>query len=121
MDVAAWISEARIEVEHRRQESWGRLSPLVRELVSNSFPVLYGIRIVEDPLKVVFHERGNHEQIYILGGVSPENIVAIFVPRDKIEFVRRHLLPGMNVNIAPIESIIANKKSPGDFVREFFP
>jgi hypothetical protein len=78
------------EVNDKRLSEWKTLTKAEKNLISKPFPVLYGIRSErKDDIQPVFAAiRG---EIAIKGGVHAGEIRVVFVPFDKVEFVKNLL------------------------------
>lgn len=80
----------RLEVERKRQEEFKKLNPIEKKIVLEGFPILYGIRTdrSQDLETILGTKLG---EILLKGGASFEEIRVIFVPQEKIEFVKTFL------------------------------
>lgn len=95
-----------IEVNQKRLLEWEKLDQEERNLVSDPFPVLYGIR---SSRKDVHHAvYGVPGEIGLKGGAGPGEIKVIFVPVDKIDFVQGLL--ARNGHSIPVEEIPDKKQ-----------
>ena len=78
------------EIEKLRREQWTKLTSEEKNLVSDPFPIVYGI----EPKRVgVTHSVSSavHYEVGLKDGASVDEIKSIFVPKDKIEYVKQML------------------------------
>lgn len=78
------------KVQAARKKAWGQLTDIERDLVSNPFPVLYGIK---SNRKNAHHLVSSDipGEIGLLGGAFKEEIKVIFVPETKTSDVKKLL------------------------------
>lgn len=76
------------EVARKRLDQWSSLTPEEQALVIEGFPVLYGVRTTRTLTPVI---SDISSEVGIKGGVLPNEITVIYVPKDKMDLVRRIL------------------------------
>jgi hypothetical protein len=77
-----------IKIENQRLAEWEKLSALEQDLVTDSFPVLYGIKSMRQNV----HQKVNScigGEVGLTGGANPEEVKVIFVPQSRLEYVRK--------------------------------
>jgi hypothetical protein len=82
------------EVESLRRKQWNNLTTEERKLVKDPFPVVYGI----EPKRAGSVHSVTSDVRYEMGlkdGASVDEIKSIFVPKDKIEYVKQMLTEKM--------------------------
>ncbi len=91
------------EVTGLRIREWVHLSDFEKHLVSDSFPVLYGIRSARGPdHKDVGSDVSG--EIALLHGAHAEEIRVVFVPRTRIPLVQGILKGFSWIGVEPLES-----------------
>lgn len=109
------ISPVRFNLETQRQQSWEKLSLIEQDLVSNSFPVLYGIR---SDRKNVHHlvKSDVAGEIALEGGANPDEIKVIFVPPDKASLINQVLAShGHSIPVEPLNALM-DLHTPNDLL-----
>ena len=76
-----------LKIEKRRLKNWDKMNDSDKSFISNSFPVVYGIKY-EGEIKSVIS--GLSREVGILENISPEQLI-IFVPKEKIKIVKDYL------------------------------
>ncbi len=93
------------EVNEKRLREWGKLLPAEQSLVSDAFPVLYGIK--SSRRKV--HSPAPSDipgEVALEDGALHDEIKVVFVPREKIELTREILRERFGkIAVEPLESI----------------
>ena len=93
------------EVNEKRLSEWAKLLPAEQSLVSDAFPVLYGIKS---------SRKGAHApapsdipgEVALENGALHDEIKVVFVPREKIELTREILRERFGkIAVEPLESI----------------
>lgn len=98
------------EINQARMSEWEKLNEIEKDLVNNSFPILYGIRPMENRKKDLVNVSSTiNGEIGITGGVSPQEIRVIFVPHNRIAQVKA-LIEGRfpSITIEAIEVLYIN-------------
>jgi hypothetical protein len=113
----ACLSEINIHV--RRLAEWEKLDQDEKLLVTDPFPVLYGIKSMRENVYFCVSSCISHE-VGLLGGASPDEVRVIFVPLSRIDFVRRLMLAnGNNLTVEPFPKIPKSSKYTGSDVTRF--
>ena len=101
------------KVELLRQERWKSLDKEERVLVSEGFPVLYGVK-PKNPDKAVVSGMISNETIEIglNSGARADEIKVIFVPENKISSVRKLTEGYSNIEIRSIEKLYEESIDP---------
>jgi hypothetical protein len=76
----------KLDVEYKRVLEWDKLDESEKLLVQKPFPVLYGIKS-HGVLK--FEDSGVFNALLLEDGARPDEIRVIFVPKSKLEFVKK--------------------------------
>jgi hypothetical protein len=91
------------EITAKRLEQWGKLTALEQSLVSDSFPVLFGLKVSRPWVQVGVGSDVPGE-IGLVGGALAEEIRVIFVPQERMELVQKILARFPTIAIEPLES-----------------
>jgi len=103
--IEAKIVLNQIKIEKMRLKNWGRFNEFEQDLITNKFPVAYGIRY-NDKSKIDRVFSGSKEE-YIISDNIPLKDLIIFVPQDKMANIKRYIEErGIEVgNILPLEPV----------------
>ena len=105
-------------IEKMRLERWKTLSQSEKDMITQSYPVLYGVTPsstrnftdVASQLRETVY-LGNYE-VGIKNGVGIEEIKVVFVPKNKVEEVKAMLEPGSEIQVLPIEPVQKSSLPP---------
>jgi len=94
-----------IEMEFRRLAAWEKLDENEKLLVTNPFPVLYGIK----SMRQYVHSKVSSYvscEVGLLDGASPDEIRVIFVPSSRLDFARRLMAEnGNSLTVEPFPKV----------------
>ncbi len=94
------------ELDSARQAAFQSFSDLEKSLITQDFPVLFGIRpsVPENLARVHSSVAG---EVAVVGGVKGEEIKVVFVPKDKIDLVKSIFLRASfpHIRVEEIESL----------------
>jgi hypothetical protein len=87
------------EITAKRIAAWEKLNSFERTLVSDAFPVLYGIKSTRKDVHCRVSSCIDGE-VGLKGGAQRGEIKVIFVPSEKVDFVKTLLIEHGHTNIA---------------------
>jgi hypothetical protein len=101
-----------VEITEARIREWEKLDPFEKALVSDGFPVLYGIKPRTHRKKDLSTVRSAvYGEVAISNEVNPDEIKVIYIPRDKIEGIKTLIQTKFpDIKIEPLELLKPEKK-----------
>lgn len=87
-----YIAHNSVAIEKRRLETWAKLSDVERYLVASGFPVLFALKPSPERIQEGGYIRAlSMNEFKVLGGVSAEEVTALFVPAREVRSVKQIL------------------------------
>jgi hypothetical protein len=101
-----------VDLRRKQLEIWETLPKDQKALVSEAFPVVYGIRTTEEG-RVVYPGYGSDvNEAGLSGGAGPADIRVVFVPDNRIELVKSLIASSPRTAHIAVESIDSLKGLP---------
>ncbi|MEI6080075.1 MAG: hypothetical protein WCQ53_05535, partial [bacterium] len=95
-----------VTINQKRIEEWPKLTTSEKELVEEPFSVIYGIKTKPGANRLTAGSM--KQEVGISGGVEIDEIKSIFVPQNKIDFVKDMLAKtgkSTDIKVLPIEKL----------------
>lgn len=100
--------ENTIATENARLNAWESLSPQQKALISDQFPIVYGIDTTRPGSLDMNPGSDIRGELLLFGGTQGNEIKAVFVPKDKIPYVKGILSSRPEIAVLDIELLKQN-------------